>query len=178
MTLNSVANSAAAHYTYSSASQKYADSIREFYVAQPYKTRDEINAEDTALQQFKNDLMTKGASQFIADLDQEKIEALVEEYRQKLLEEQKNNPDKPMDIDQMVSDFRKQLLEQIMQASQNDRDDASAQNTLLMSRDILAQSQAMRSTDQQPGTADIGFLSQLLSTAEAVSVQKNEEYGR
>jgi hypothetical protein len=99
-----------------SVSAKYTAFIQEFYNVQTYQTRDEINSSDMALEQFKKDISTKGAAQFLNDLNEEKIKTLVEEYRQKLLKEKEANPEKPIDINKMVSDYRKLLLKEMMEA--------------------------------------------------------------
>jgi hypothetical protein len=146
-----------------SIDQDYAALIAQFYPTQEYKTRDEINAEDSALSQFKDDLTTKGATLFLKDLNEEKIEALVEEYRQKLLKEQSENPDKPMDINQMVSDFRKQLLKEMIEAQKAEQQNKSTQNTALMSSDILENIQNVKNDDKKSAQNTIGFLEQMLN---------------
>lgn len=181
MNVSSVSNNAisvpTASYSDTSVSQDYADFIKQFYNVEAYQSRDEVNASDGALQQFKDNLSTKGAVQFLADLNKEKIDALVEEYRQKLLEEQKKNPDQPMDIDQMVSAFRKQLLEEMMQAGQkDDNNNPFDPSALLTSQDILAQNQALKSKTQVSGTSDLGFLSQILTSAEPVPSSREESF--
>lgn len=176
MTVSNIsAGSAAAQYTDNSVSQEYMNFIQEFYNVRSYKSRDEINAEDTALQQFKHDLITKGTAQFLADLDKEKIEAMVEEYRQKLLEEQKMNPDKPMDIEQMVSDFRKQLLEEMMEAQKVDEENKGEKSSLLMSKDILAQTRLAQTKDYTTGLPDIGFLTRIFNAMENTGMQNQKE---
>jgi hypothetical protein len=147
-----------------SIDQDYAALIAQFYPTQEYKTRDEINAEDSALSQFKDDLTTKGATLFLKDLNEEKIEAIVEEYRQKLLKEQSENPDKPMDINQMVSDFRKQLLKEMIEAQKAEQQNKSTQNTALMSSDILENIQNVKNDDKKSAQNTIGFLEQMLNT--------------
>jgi hypothetical protein len=92
----------------------YADVIAQCYMAEPYKTRDEINDEDTQLQAFKEDLTSKGALRFFVEFNLEKIEKMVEEYRAKLEANAKENPDERMDIENLVTAFRKQLMEQLM----------------------------------------------------------------
>jgi len=146
-----------------SIDQDYAALIAQFYPAQEYKTRDEINAEDISLSQFKDDLITKGAALFLKDLNEEKIEALVEEYRQKLLKEKEQNPEKPMDINQMVSDFRKQLLKEMMEAQKADQENRQTQSAALTSKDILENLKAVRNDEQKSGIAEIGFLEQILN---------------
>ena len=156
-----------------SIDQDYAALIAQFYPTQEYKTRDEINAEDTALAQFKDDLITKGAALFLKELNEEKIEALVEEYRQKLLKEKEQNPEKPMDINQMVSDFRKQLLKEMMEAQKAEQENKSTQSATLMSQDILEKIQTTRNNDQKSGIAEIGFLEQMLNASSGESKKKS-----
>ena len=92
----------------------YAAVIAQFTPAREYRTRDEINAEDSQLQAFKEDLTTKGALRFFIEFNLEKIEKMVEEYRAKLEAYAAENPDEQMDIESMVSAYRKQLMEQFM----------------------------------------------------------------
>ncbi len=159
-----------------SVDQDYAALIAQFYPTQEYKTRDEINAEDTALTQFKDDLTTKGAALFLKDLNEQKIEALVEEYRQKLLKEQAETPDIPMDINQMVSDFKKQLLEQMMETQKADQENQPTQSAALMSQEILENIKARRNDEQKSGIAEIGFLEQMLSASNTEAKRKSLEF--
>ncbi len=157
-----------------SIDQDYKALIAQFYHAEPYKTRDEINAEDGELTQFKENLMTKGAAVFLKDLNEEKIEALVEEYRKKLLKEKEKNPEQPMDINQMVNDFRKQLLEELMEAQKAQQENKPTEGTALMSKDILEKIKTVRNDEQKSGLAEIGFLEQMLSSSNR-EAKKNEE---
>lgn len=86
-----------------------------------YKSRDEINDEDSALQKFKNDLITKGALKFLHDFNMEKIEEMVEKYKQKLLKEMEDNPELDLDIDKMVADYKKGLLERLAELNEEDK---------------------------------------------------------
>lgn len=156
-----------------SIDQDYAALIAQFYPAQEYKTRDEINAEDTALAQFRNDLITKGAAVFLKELNEEKIEALVEEYHQKLLKEKEKNPQKPMDINQMVSDYRKQLLKEMMEAQKAEQENKPAQSAALMSSEILENLKMARNDEQKSGVAEIGFLEQILSSSNEQTKEKS-----
>lgn len=156
-----------------SIDQDYAALIAQFYPAQEYKTRDEINAEDTALAQFRNDLITKGAAVFLKELNEEKIEALVEEYRQKLLKEKEKNPQKPMDINQMVSDYRKQLLKEMMEAQKAEQENKPVQSAALMSSDILENLKMARNDEQKSGVTEIGFLEQILSSSNEQTKEKS-----
>jgi hypothetical protein len=105
-----------------SVSQDYIDAINKLFPIVAYQTRDEINSSDAALEQFKKDISTKGAAQFLHDLNEEKIKALVEEYRQKLLKEKEENPKSTMDINKMVSDYRKLLLKEMMEAQKAEQE--------------------------------------------------------
>jgi NADH dehydrogenase/NADH:ubiquinone oxidoreductase subunit G len=91
-----------------------------------YKTRDEINEENEALQQFKKDLTTKGATKFLYDFNMEKIEKMVEEYKEKLLKELKDNPNQDVDVEKMVSEYKKDLLKKL--AELNDKENNSPLN--------------------------------------------------
>ena len=99
-----------------------------------YKSRDEINDEDSALQKFKNDLTTKGALKFIYDFNMEKIEEMVEKYKAELLKELEENPELELDIDKMVNDYRKQLLERLSELE--DEEDKSVLNINRMEFEI------------------------------------------
>jgi hypothetical protein len=148
-----------------SIDQDYAALIAQFYPTQEYQTRDEINTEDSELSKFKDDLVTKGAAVFLKELNEEKIEALVEEYRQKLLKEQGENPDKPMDINQMVSDFRHQLLKEMMEAQKAEQENQPKQTAALMSNDILENIKTVRNDQEKSGISELGFLEQMLSSS-------------
>lgn len=117
-------------------STDYIKYTMQFYDAGTYQSRDALNAADTELEQFKNDLSAKGATLFLAELNEKKIEELVEKYRQKLLKEQAENPDKPMDIAQMVSDFKKRLLEALEEARRAEAQ-KRASNIPLSTQDYL-----------------------------------------
>lgn len=156
-----------------SVDQNYAALIAQFYNVEEYKSRDEISANDTELQQFKDDLIKKGAAQFLKDLNQEKIDALVEEYRQKLLKEKENNPDQPMDINQMVSDFKKELLKEMMEAQKAEQQNKHGQNTALMSGDILENIKTAKSDDKKSTRLETGFLEQMLNISNVEAKQKS-----
>ena len=157
-----------------SIDQDYAALIAGFYPAQEYKTRDEINDEDAELTKFKDDLRTKGAAVFLKELDEEKIKALVEEYREKLLKEKEKNPQIPMDINKMVSDFKKQLIEEMMEAQKAEEEKKSKESEMLMSSEMLEQIQIIRNDEQKSGIAEIGFLEQILSASNDETKEKSE----
>ena len=106
--------------------EQFLRDIRQSYSGETksdYKTRDEINDEDAALQQFKKDLTTKGAIKFLYDYNMEKIEEMVEKYKQELIDNLGENPtpEELVQIDDMVEDYRKLLLEQLMELSDSDK---------------------------------------------------------
>lgn len=142
--------------------QNYADIIAQFYQASPYQTRDEVNASDTELTKFKTDLTSKGAAQFLKDLNQEKIDAMVEEYRQKLLKDQEKNPDQPMDINQMVSDFKKELLKEIEEARKAEQESISAPKISLSTAEVMTAVKTAK-TSESPSINPTGFLEQMLN---------------
>ena len=156
-----------------SIDQDYAALIAQFYPTQEYKTRDEINAEDGELTKFKDDLVTKGAAVFLKELDEEKIKALVEEYREKLLKEKEKNPQIPMDINKMVSDYKKQLIEEMMEAQKAEDEKKGKESEMLMSSEMLEQIQALRQDEQKSGIVEIGFLEQILSSSNQQSEDKS-----
>lgn len=93
-----------------SAGESYQDIVKRLFPTPQHQTQ------DAAVEQFKKDLSTKGAATYLADLNKEKIEALVDEYRQKLLKEQAKDPSKKMNIAKMVSDYKEQLLKELEEA--------------------------------------------------------------
>lgn len=156
-----------------SVSEEYKTLIEQFTNAQPYQTRDEINAEDGELAKFKEDLFTKGAAVFLKELDEEKIKALVEEYRQKLLKEKERNPQIPMDINKMVSDFKKQLIEELMEAQKAERGKKPTDTALLSSSEMLQNIKALRNDEKPSGLPEIGFLAQILNPSNRETRQED-----
>jgi gas vesicle protein len=135
-------------------SQTYVDIVKSLIGDTTYQTRDDVNASDGELEQFRKSLSTKGAAVFLADQNQEKIEALVEKYRQKLLDEQAKNPDKTMNIAKMVSDYKEQLMKELEKAQE-----AEKSKTALPAETILKE-KVVKAT---PITSSEGNLQQLLS---------------
>ncbi|DAB31497.1 MAG TPA: hypothetical protein CFH79_08855 [Sulfurospirillum sp. UBA11407] len=73
------------------------------------------------VEKFIEDLLSKGAAAFLKDLNQEKIDKMVEEFREKLLQERGDNPESLKDIDALVADFKKQLLEKLQDSLDNSK---------------------------------------------------------
>jgi hypothetical protein len=146
-----------------SVSSDYIDIVKQLFHADPYQTRDELNASDTELSKFKEDLKTKGSAQLLKDLNQDKIDALVEKYRQKLLKEKEAHPDKPMDIDTMVSDFKKQLLKEIEEAQKAEQKlKDNTQSVPLSTSDVLTGIKMSQDTEKASNNV-LGFLEQMLN---------------
>jgi polyribonucleotide nucleotidyltransferase len=82
----------------------------------------EIEAEETdnAVTQFVKDLRTKGAAKFLSNLNKEKIEKLVEEYRAKLIENMGDSPEAMQEIEKMVKDFKKKLMEEMRERMEDE----------------------------------------------------------
>jgi len=111
--------------------KEFLKDIRASYTGETksdYKTRDDVNEEDAALQQFKKDLTTKGAIKFLYDFNMEKIEEMVEKYKQELLKNLGENPtpEQLAEVEKLVEDYRKELLKQL--AELNDKDKNSPTN--------------------------------------------------
>jgi len=85
--------------------------MRNSYLGEIYSQKDDdVNY---ALEQFKNDLSTKGALKFLYDFNQEKIDEMVEKFKEKLLKQQEENPDIDLDIEKLVSEYRKELMQRL-----------------------------------------------------------------
>lgn len=106
--------------------EQFLKDIRTSYtgeVKNDFKSRDEKNDEDVALQQFKKDLTTKGAVKFLYDFNMEKIEEMVEKYRQELLKNlgEDPTPDELAEVEKLVEEFRKNLLEQLSELNDENK---------------------------------------------------------
>ena len=139
------------------SSQSYADIVDSLTQGSTSQTQDVTASDadtDTAVEQFKKDLSTKGAAAFLADENQKKIDALVEKYRQELLDKQAKSPDKSMDIDKMVSDYKEQLMKELEKAQK-----AEQTKTALPAQALFNTKTAQASTS----ISSEGSLEQLLS---------------
>ncbi|MFA5461398.1 MAG: hypothetical protein WC274_04890 [Sulfurimonas sp.] len=68
---------------------------------------------DSAVTDFLKNLREKGAAKFLADLNQEKIDKLVEEYKQKLIDNMGDSPEALQEIAKLVEDFKTKLIEEM-----------------------------------------------------------------
>jgi len=91
---------------------------------------------DPAVEKFLEDLRTKGATAFLADMNREKIEEKIQEFRDKLVKEMGDSPQSMMKIEELVSQFKKQLLEE-MQANLDDDTDTQKLDAQAMIKIVL-----------------------------------------
>jgi hypothetical protein len=145
-----------------SVDSDYLNMIKELFPTSAYQTRDEINESDAELAEFKKNLTTKGAAKFLKELNEEKIEALVEEYREKLLKEQEANPEIKMDIAKMVSDFKKKLIEDMMEIQKAEQEQKASAKQSLSTSDILSTVKMTKETEKTSKETP-NFLEQILN---------------
>ena len=84
------------------------------------KSSNEVEETNDAVAQFLKNLRTKGAAKFLSDLNKEKIEKLVEEYRAKLIENMGDSPEAMREIEKMVKDFKKKLMEEMRERMEDE----------------------------------------------------------
>lgn len=112
------------------SSENFKIAVRNFwevfqsaYEGSRETTSKESTERDPAIKKFLKDLKEKGAMQFLSDLNQEKIEAKIEKFKNKLVAELGNSPEALAKIDKLVNDFKKQLLEELEASLDNNDDD-------------------------------------------------------
>lgn len=111
--------------TYTSASPQTKEALANFWSTfqtayesreiSSYETKASSQKEEgmSETQEFLQKLLEKGAIAFLAEMNIEKIEKLVEEFREKLLAEKGDSPEAMKEIEKLVADFKKQLLENL-----------------------------------------------------------------
>ena len=107
----------------------YDKFFEDFVLAYVDKPKNEQKI-DYGLEAFVDDLTTKGASKFLHDFNQEKIEKLVDEYREKLEKKLEENPNSKIDIDEMVSNFKKDLLQSLKELNEDSKNAIKSVKTL------------------------------------------------
>lgn len=70
--------------------------------------------------QFLHDLRTKGALVFLAEMNAEKIEKLVEKYREKLLKASDGSPESLQEIAKLVEAYKEKLLEEMREKTEEE----------------------------------------------------------
>ncbi len=93
--------------------QKFWSAFENVYASNAANSTESAQEEDAAVVDFLEKLRTKGALKFLADFNKEKIEKMVEEYKQKLLKEMGDSPEAKKEIDSLVAAYKKQLLEEL-----------------------------------------------------------------
>lgn len=91
---------------------------------------------DPAVEKFLEDLRTKGAVAFLAEFNMEKIEKKVEEFRQKLIKEMGDSPQMLAKIEDLVSQYKKQLMEEL-QASLDEKENEAIHTPQAMIKILL-----------------------------------------
>ena len=108
-------------YTSPEAKKAYAafwDAFNAAYTGD--KSSDASQEIDSEVAKFLKDLREKGAAQFLADLNQEKIDKMVEEYKQKLIKEMGDSPEAMQKIEKLVEDFKKKLIEEMREKTEEE----------------------------------------------------------
>ena len=95
------------------------------------KSADSTQERSSAVEKFLYDLRTKGASQFLADLNQEKIDKLVEEYKQKLLDSMGDSPEAKLEIEKLVEEFKKKLMEEMQEKTEEEAKNKNKTSTIV-----------------------------------------------
>lgn len=85
------------------------------------ETESKSSQTDEALADFLKKLREKGAAKFLADLNKEKIEALVEEYKQKLIDNMGDSPEALQDIAKLVEAFKAKLIEEMKEKMEDEK---------------------------------------------------------
>lgn len=93
--------------------------------------------ENSAVEKFLHDLRTKGAAKFLADLNQEKIDKLIEEYKQKLMKEMGDSPEAMEKIAKLVDEFKKNLIEEMKEKMEEELKNAKNVNTIKIDTFIM-----------------------------------------
>jgi len=112
-----------------SSDPEFKDFLQDIYTSytgdetSSYQTRDEKNDEDGSLQKFRDDLTSKGALKFLYDFNMEKIEEMVQKYRDELLKNlgEDPSPQELAEVEKMVEDYRKQLLEELAELNDTEK---------------------------------------------------------
>lgn len=105
-------------------------SIREFwelfeasYSGDESKSKNEVESKDRySNESLLEQLRSKGALVFLAELNMEKIQEKIDEYRDMLIAQMGDSVEAMQSIDKMVEDFTKQLLEELKNSLDSNED--------------------------------------------------------
>ncbi|MBN2816888.1 MAG: hypothetical protein JXQ67_09405 [Campylobacterales bacterium] len=128
------------------SSEEFKALVEKFWTAfnAEYGNSEETkaNSEETnsAVEEFLQKLRELGAARFLHELNQEKIEEQVEKYRAQLIQNMDKNSMSMDDIEKLVQDFKKQLLEQLQLIAEQEKSMKSAdyfeiKSSLLQNKD-------------------------------------------
>ena len=102
------------------------------------KTQTNTQEQSSEVAQFLKDLRTKGAVQFLADLNEEKIDKLVEKFKEKLTKEMGDSPQALKDIAKLVEEYKKQLMDD-MKDKMDDKSKNEGEYGVKISSDSIVQ---------------------------------------
>lgn len=114
------------------------------------KTQDAQSEENSAVEKFLSELRTKGAAKFLADLNQEKIDKMVEEYKQKLMEEMGDSPEAMEKIAKLVEEFKKNLIEEMREKMQEELKNAKDVNSVKLDTFMMTMLNNMQEKKPSP----------------------------
>jgi len=118
--------------------QKFWDAFNSAYTGDTSeKEFSERNSSD-AVSQFLQDLHTKGAAQFLADLNTEKIDKLVDEYKEKLIKEMGETAETTQKIAQLVENYKKELLDEMREKTE-DKQKSEGEKATIVSKNSFVQ---------------------------------------
>lgn len=139
-------------YTSDEAKKAYAAFWNAFNAAYTGdKTANDVEEMDSEVAKFLKDLREKGAAQFLADLNQEKIDKMVEEYKQKLIKEMGDSPEAMQKIEKLVEDFKKKLLEEMREKAEEEAKSKGKKVPVVSSNSFVQQLIDMQQkTDKKP----------------------------
>lgn len=110
------------------------------------KTQSDVEETDSEVAQFLKDLRTKGAAKFLADLNQEKIDKLVEKFKEKLMKEMGDSPEALKEIAKLVEDFKTKLMEDMKDKMEDEIKNKTKNATPLSNNSLVQQLIDMQQT--------------------------------
>lgn len=118
--------------------QKFWDAFNSVYTGDTSEKEISETSSSEAVSQFLKDLCTKGAAQYLSDLNEEKIDKLVQEYEDKLIKEMGDSPEAIQNIAKLVEDYKKELLDKMREKTE-DEQKSEGEKTPIISKNSLVQ---------------------------------------
>jgi hypothetical protein len=100
--------------------QKFWDTFQSAFDGSQERAA-EVATRDQAVEEFLEKLRELGAGRFLAEFNQEKIDEEVEKYRAELIKNMDATSQTMEDIEKLVSDFKKELLEKLHLISEQEK---------------------------------------------------------